>query len=491
MPEKIRGPHKAPGPLAIALIASAQLMIVLDITIVNVALPSIGKAFSFSPTSLTWVVDAYTLVFGGLLLLGGRSGDIFGRRKMFMIGVLLFAGASFAGGFATSGALLIAARALQGIGGAIASPTALALIASNFEDLKERTEALAIFAAVSAAGASIGLIAGALLTQYLSWRWVFFVNTPIAITLAILAPRVLRESEKQHVPADFIGAVASILGVSGIVYGFIHSAASGWTSPISIGAFGIGVVGLISFYLRERSAKQPLLNLSIFSNRNRSGAYAVMFLVAAALFSLWFFLTQFLQDVLGYSPLKAGFAFLPMTATVMLIAKNGARAMRKIGPLPLLVYGPMAVGLALFLFSRLGPGASYTTHVLPILLLNATGLGATFSAVFPTSMTGVTSKEAGLSSVMVSVAQQVGGSLGISVLATVSAASATNKAAQLVASHFTGHNAKILIEVSGWTSGFKAGAVMAVFAGIIALFSVRRPKQEAIASGVMPSVVME
>ncbi len=477
--QRLTDSHRAhPGKLAVYLIASAQLMIVLDITIVNVAIPSIQRALHFSATSLTWVVDAYTLVFGGLLLLGGRSGDIFGRRKMFMIGVLLFAGASFAGGFAQDSAMLITARALQGIGGAIASPTALALIASNFEDHRQRTEALSIYAAASAAGASLGLVAGALLTQYLSWRWVFFVNTPIAIVLAVFAPVLLRESRKQEVPADFLGAVLSVVAVAGIVYGLIHSAASGWTSPISLGAFAVGFGGLGAFILRERSAATPLLELDIFANRKRSAGYAVMFLVIAAQFSLWFFLTQYFQDVLGYSPLKTGFAFLPMTVAAMLIARNGPRFIRRIGIFPPMIYGPIAVAVALYMLSRLGMASDYWTSILPALLIQATGLGATFASVFPASMTKVTQREAGLSSAMVMVAQQVGGTLGLSVLATVSVAAATTKLHDLAANvpHLGPAHARVLVDLAGWMAGFKVGAVIGLLGVVAALLGARRER---------------
>ncbi|MDA8277882.1 MAG: MFS transporter [Actinomycetota bacterium] len=470
--------HKSKSKLALAVIASAQLMIVLDITIVNVALPSIQRALSFSTSSLAWVVDAYTLVFGGLLLLGGRSGDIFGRRKMFTVGVLLFAGASLLGGLASSSALLIAARALQGIGGAIASPTALALVASNFEGPKERTEALTIFAAVSAAGASLGLILGALLTQYLSWRWVFFVNTPIALILSLSAGKILKESEKQKVPSDLLGAFTSVVGVASLVYGFIHAAASGWTNSITVASFIVAAISLVGFVLRERSAKRPLLELFLFENRNRTGAYLVMFLVSAALFSLWFFLTQFLQDVLGYSPLKTGFAFLPMTLTVMVLARNGAWFMKKFGALPMMIYGPAASATALFIFSNLNSHSSYLTVILPTLLLNATGLGMTFSSVFPTAMTEIDPRRAGIGSAMVSVSQQVGGSLGISVLATVAEAGVASKVRLLSTSGVKSPLAiKVASEISGWTNGFRAAALMALAGTIVSVFAIRSAKR--------------
>jgi EmrB/QacA subfamily drug resistance transporter len=464
--------------LALLLIAGAQLMIVLDITIVNVALPSIARGLHFSPTSLAWVVDAYTLVFGGLLLLGGRSGDIFGRRRMFIIGVLLFAFSSLVAGLATSEGLLIAARALQGVGGAIASPTALALIASNFTDPKERAEALGIFAAVSAVGASLGLLAGGLLTQYLDWRWVFFVNAPIAVVIAIAAPRVLRESERQPVNSDLTGSIASVAGIGLLVYGLIHAASAGWTSTVTVLSFVGAAVGIAGFIIRERLASDPLLNLDILKHRVRVGAYLIMLAIAAALFSLWFFLTQFVQNVLAYSPLKAGLAFLPMTATVMIIAKNGSKVLRRTGPMPMLTYGTLAVAAALYWLSHLTVGAGYLTQILPPLLLNATGLGMVFSAVFPTAMSEVTPVQAGLGSALVSVAQQVGGTLGISILVTVATALTTAKAHALA--HAPGHHthaaASTLATVHGWDGGFEVASIMALLGALVAITMLRGSK---------------
>ncbi len=466
--------HKSPL-LALILISGAQLMIMLDLTIVNVALPSIKAGLGFSPTALSWVVDAYTLVFGGLLLLGGRSGDIFGRRKMFTIGVSIFAAASFAGGLADTQGLLIAARAIQGIGAAIASPTALALIATNFKEGKERTEALGIFASVSAAGASLGLISGGFLTEYINWRWVFFVNIPVGALIAIGAPMLLRESEKQKVKADVSGSLLSVAGIGSLVYGLIHSASTSWSNKITVESFIAAAVLLIAFVIREATAKQPLLRLGLLRNRNRSGAYAIMLVVAGSLFALWFFLTQFLQEILGYSPIKAGLAFLPMTISVMLIAKFTSRLVRRIGPLPLLSYGAFAISVALFWLSHLNVHSTYLGTVLPALLINATGIGITFATIFPTAMTALAPRDSGLGSALVSVSQQIGGTLGISIMLTVSAGIANSKLASLVSSH-SGASKALLVQQAtayGWSAGFKAAALMAFIGGVVALATIR------------------
>ena len=458
------------------LIAGAQLMVVLDITIVNIALPSISRALSINGTSLAWIVDAYTLVFGGLLLLGGRAGDIFGRRRMFLIGISIFAGASFLGGLSNSEVTIIAARVIQGIGGAIASPTALALIATNFPQGKDRNEALGIVASVSALGASLGLIFGAVLTQYLSWRWVFFVNTPVAVVIGILAPRHLKESPKIKVASDIPGSFASVIMIGALVYGLINSATYGWTSTVSLVSFVSSVLAAIFFFSYERKHNTPILDLSIFSNRNRSGSYAIMFLIAAALFSLWFFLTQYLQIVLGYSPLKTGFAFLPMTLTVMILTKVGAKYVKRVGSMPFLVYGPAAVSVALFFLGHLGAHSSYLTFVLPILLLNATGIAATFSAVLITVLSGVSQSQAGLASSMVSVSQQVGGTLGISILVTVSSGFINETSRQYHVSRgaIGAHALQILSDMHGWTAGFTAGSIIAFIGVLVAISSIRR-----------------
>ncbi len=479
----------APVGLAIALIAGAQLMIVLDATIVNVALPSIQRALHFSTTGLSWVLNAYTLSFGGLLLLGGRSGDLLGRRRMFQVGILIFAAASLIGGFATNEAWLLTMRAIQGVGGAIASPTALSLITTNFAEGKQRNEALGVYSGVSAAGAALGLLLGGILTQYASWRWVFFVNAPIALIIAIAAPRILNESEKEKIDLDLSGSILSIVGVGLLVYGLIHASQSGWSTSITIGSFVIAGVSLIAFVIREMTARQPLMKLAIFSDRTRTSTYVVMLLLSAALFAIFFFLTIYVQEIHGYSPLKAGFAFLPVSFGIMAFAGLGSVLLQRIGALPLIVSGLTAVAIALAWLSRLGVNSSYATSILPPMLIMAAGLGFAFISLFPTALAKIPSEMAGLGSAMVNVMQQVGGSLGLSILVTVSATATTSKLKSLVAS--SGQTAKspavqqklgALAAVHGWDVGFLVGAGFAVAGLVIALLAIRPPKASELAA---------
>lgn len=288
--------------IALFVIASCQLMVVLDITIVNIALPHIQSALDFSTTSLSWVVNAYTLTFGGLLLLGGRTGDILGRRRVFIFGVLLFGLASLFCGLAQSEWQLLAARSLQGVGGAIASPTSLSLITTTFDEGPERNRAFGVFAGVSAGGGAIGLVAGGMLVQWLDWRWIFFVNVPIAIVIAVLTPRHVKESERHPGHFDLAGALTSTLGMVALVYGFIRAAQEGWSDPYTIGSFAAAVVLLATFILIERRSQQPITPLHMFADRNRSGTYVIMLCLAAAIFGMFFFLTLFVQQVLGFSP---------------------------------------------------------------------------------------------------------------------------------------------------------------------------------------------
>ncbi len=296
-----RGFH--PG-ITLAVITALQLMVVLDATIVNIALPHIQQALHFSTTSLSWVLNAYTLTFGGLLLLGGRAGDLLGRRRVFIAGILVFVLASFLGGLAQSSAWLLAARSLQGIGGAIASPTALALITTNFPEGPERNRAFGVFAAVSGSGAAIGLLAGGILTSWLSWRWVLFVNVPIGIVIALLAPLYINESERQSGRFDLAGALTSTAGMASLVYGFIRAAQEGWSDRGTVGSFIAAAVLLAVFLAIETRTAHPITPLHMFRDRNRAGSYAIMLALAAALFGMFFFLTLFVQEVLGYSPLR-------------------------------------------------------------------------------------------------------------------------------------------------------------------------------------------
>jgi EmrB/QacA subfamily drug resistance transporter len=411
-----RGNHPA---LALTVIAASQLMVVLDATIVNIALPHIQQALHFSTTSLSWVLNAYTLAFGGLLLLGGRAGDILGRRRVFISGILLFTLASFLGGLATSPGWLLAARALQGVGGAIASPTALALITTNFAEGPERNRAFGVFGAVAVAGGSIGLIAGGMLTSWLSWRWVLFVNVPIGILLALVAPLYISESERQPGRFDLAGALSSTAGMTALVYGFIRAAQQGWSDPGTVGSFAAAAVLLAAFLSIETRTRQPITPLHMFRDRNRAGAYGIMLGLAAAMFGVFFFLTLFVQNVLGYSPLRAGFSFLPITAAIVTTSQFAARSLPRLGPRRLMATGAALAAAGLAWLTQVSASSGYLDGVLGPMLLFGLGMGLLFVPLTIVAVSGVAPRESGAASSLLNVMQQVGGSLGLSILVTV------------------------------------------------------------------------
>ncbi|WP_405654799.1 MFS transporter [Streptomyces sp. NBC_00019] len=422
-----------PG-IALTVIAACQLMVVLDATIVNIALPHIQTALNLSTTNLTWVVSAYTLTFGGLLLLGGRAGDILGRRRVFIAGILLFTFASLLGGFAQEPWQLIAARVLQGMGGAIASPTSLALITTTFPEGPERNRAFGIFAAVSAGGGAIGLLAGGLLTDWLDWRWVLFVNVPIGILIAALAPRYINESERRPGRFDFTGALTSTLGMVALVYGFIRAASDGWRDSLTLGAFGAAVILLAAFILVESRAKEPITPLRMFADRNRWGTYVIMISLAAAMFGMFFYIVLFVQNVLGYSPIRAGLAFLPVTVVIAMGAGISQRLLPVLGPKPFLTVGTTLVTIGLAWQSLVDSGSSYVGGVLGPMLLFGFGMGLNFVTLTVTAVSGVASHEAGAASALLNTTQQVGGALGLSILTTVFGSASRDEATKQVAS---------------------------------------------------------
>jgi EmrB/QacA subfamily drug resistance transporter len=431
-----RGFH--PG-LTLTVIAGAQLMVVLDATIVNIALPHIQQALHFSTTSLSWVLNAYTLTFGGLLLLGGRAGDILGRRRVFIFGILLFTLASLLAGLAQSSAWLLAARALQGVGGAIASPTALALITTNFAEGRDRNRAFGVFAAVSGSGAAVGLLAGGMLTSWLSWRWVFFVNVPIGILLALVAPLYITESERQPGRLDIAGALTSTAGMVALVYGFIRAAQEGWSDPLTVGSFVAAVVLLASFLAIETRTRQPITPLRMFRNRNRAGSYAIMFALAAALFGMFFFLTLFVQDVLGYSPLRAGVAFLPVTAALILTSQIASVSLPRVGPQRLMAVGSVLAAAGLFWLTQVSVTSGYVEGILGPMLVFGLGTGLLFVPLTIVAVSGVDRHESGAASSLLNVMQQVGGSLGLSILVTVFGTASRNEARDQV-TQFLAHS---------------------------------------------------
>ncbi|GAA2448411.1 MFS transporter [Streptomyces macrosporus] len=401
------------------MIAACQLMVVLDATIVNIALPHIREALDFSTTGLSWVVTSYTLTFGGLLLLGGRAGDILGRRRVFTTGVLLFVLASLLGGLAQEPWQLLVARALQGAGGAIASPTALALVTTTFPEGPERNRAFGVFAAVSAGGGAIGLLAGGMLTEWLSWRWVMFVNVPIGILIAVLAPLYIAESRRHPGRFDITGALTSTLGMASLVYGFVRAAEEGWRDGITLGSFGAAVVLLAAFALNESRVPDPITPLRMFADRNRSGTYLIMLSLAAAMFGMFFFIVLFVQDVLHYSPITAGLAFLPVTVAIVAGAGTSQRLLPTLGPKPFMVTGSLLAGIGMGWLTFTDQNSGYLDGVLAPMLFFGFGMGLNFVTLTLTAVSGVAQHEAGAASGLLNATQQVGGSLGLAVLMTL------------------------------------------------------------------------
>lgn len=455
--------------LALAVIAVAQLMVVLDATIVNIALPSIQRALHFSPTGLEWVINAYALTFGGLLLLGGRAGDLFGRRRVFVAGILVFTLGSLAGGFATSAAWLIIARAAQGVGGAIVAPTALSLIADTFTEGAQRNRAMGVYAAVAGAGAAAGLLLGGLLTDLASWRWVLFVNVPIGAVLAFVAPRVLAAPQGRPGRLDLPGALSVTGGMVLLVYGLSRAASYGWTNSTTLTALGLAVVLLLMFVAIELRSKQPLMPFRIFAQRNRSGAYALSLAIGVAVFGVFFFLTQFVQNILGFSPLRAGIAFLPMTAGIIVTSQVIARVIGRIGPRLSITVGPLLVAGGLFWLSRINDHTSYAAGLVGPMLIIAVGMGNIFVPLTLMAVSGARPYESGLASALLNVGQQIGGSIGIALLGTIAATATKNQLVGGPATH-AGVNQAL---TTGYGTAFAAATGIALVGFAIAVAVIR------------------
>ncbi|PUA80884.1 MFS transporter [Nocardioides currus] len=434
---------------ALVLISIAQLMVVLDATIANIALPYIQKDLAISQANLTWIVTGYALAFGSLLLLGGRLGDLYGRRKVFMVGLAIFAIASLLGGLATNEPLLLAARGLQGLGAALASPAALALITTTFPAGPARNRAFAVYAAMSGAGAAVGLILGGWLTgtspeifgiDVDGWRFTFLINVPIGLLAAFLAPRFLNESESHPGELDLPGAVTGTLGLLGVVYGLSRAGTEGWGDGATIASLVAGVVMLVIFGLVESRVEHPLLPFRIFTNRTRASSFVAMFLAPAAMFAMFYFLSQYIQNVMGYSPLKAGVAFLPFTVGIVVGAGMASNLVGRINPRYISGVGTLLAASALFGFSRLpydttfpvsDVTGTYVTDIMPFIVLMAFGMGLTFVPVTLTAVHHLRAQESGIGSGVLNTAQQVGGALGLAVLSTVATQTFTDRGAEL------------------------------------------------------------
>jgi len=424
--------------LALVLISAVQLMVVLDASIVNIALPHIQTDLGFSESNLTWVVTSYGIALGGLLLLGGRMGDVLGRRKIFMAGVLVFALASLFGGVAQNEWELLAARALQGLGAAAASPTALALITTTFPAGPPRNRAFAVYAAMSGAGAAIGLILGGALTEA-SWRWTMLINVPIGVLVAVLAPKFLNESAPRPGRFDVPGAVTATLGLIALVYGFNHKGQTdpdtgvinSWTELWTLGPILAGVGLLVAFFVIEARSRQPLLPLRIVSDRTRAVSFISMLLVGAAIFAMFLFLSLYIQNVLGYSPLKAGLAFLPFSFMIVVAAQLASTLASRTDPRWIAGTGGVLASVAMWGFSQLDYNSSYAGHLLPWILVMAAGMGLMFVPLTLTAVAGVDKQDSGVGSAVLNTVQQVGGAVGIALLGTVYANGIVDKTAEL------------------------------------------------------------
>lgn len=476
-------PTAAPrnGALALAVICIAQLMVVLDATVMNVALPAIRNDLGFSASGLTWVITSYALAFGGLLLFGGRTGDLFGRRRMFMIGVAVFAAASLVGGLAQSEAWLIAARVAQGVGGAIAAPTALALIATTFHS-DARNRAFGMYAVMAATGGALGLLVGGLLTDVASWRWALFINVPIGLVVLLLAPRVLAESQGSGSKLDLPGAVTVTTSMSLLVYGLSNAATDGWTAAVTVASLVGAVALLVLFVVIELRSAAPLVPLRIFSDRDRTGAYLTMLLIAAAMFTVFFFTSQYQQIVHGWSSFETGLGFLPMPLTIMFMSIVVVRrVVPRLGVRPFLLTGPLLAGCGLFVLSTLDTGSGYP-HLLGGLLLMGLGLGCLFVPLTSTAVAGVAPHETGLASALLNSGQQIGGAIGLAVFGTFATRAAENRASDLAGSS-TLSPMQIASDsfVSGQSAAFSAAVICAALALVaaITLIRVARPAPQA------------
>ncbi|MGH3446190.1 MAG: MFS transporter [Nocardioidaceae bacterium] len=459
--------------VVLPVILVAQLMVVLDMSIVNVALPHIQRSLDFSPAGLSWVLNTYTLAFGGLMLLGARAGDLLGRRRVFLGGVALFTAASLLGGFATSAGWLLAARTAQGIGGAFAAPATLAMLTSMFPQGRERTRALGLYSAVSVGGAAIGLVAGGMLTQWVSWRWVMFVNVPIGIVLLAAASLAVVESPRVRGRFDLTGAISSTVGMTALVYGFVHAASSSWGSPATLGAFAVGVVLVSTFLMVERRAEQPITPLSLFADRIRSGSYVARLLMFAGMTGTLFFLTQFLQDVLHYSPIETGMAFLPVTVMLFAASQASARVLvERYGDQRVIVTGVALSTLSFLWLTQLSAGSSYLDVLGPLVLLGL-GNGAAIVPLTSTGLHNVEPRLAGAASGLLNVSQQVGASLGLSVLVTVFGAARRGAGSEPTGNVSPAEHAQHLF-VTGADAAFLMGAVLLAATFVVVSLTLRK-----------------
>jgi EmrB/QacA subfamily drug resistance transporter len=460
--------------LVLVIVCLAQFMVILDATVVNVALPSIQTDLGFSEANLQWVINSYTLVFGGFLLLGGRAGDLFGRRRLFLWGVAIFSGASLLNGLATSDTWLVAARALQGLGGALVSPAALSIITTTFAEGEDRTKALGVWSAIAAGGGAFGLLLGGVLTDLLSWEWIFFVNVPIGIATAALALRYVPESHAQAEErgVDLPGAVTVTAGLTVLVYAIVKAEDFGWGSARTLGLAAIAVALLAAFVAIERRTSAPLIRLGIFKVRSLAGANAVLLVVIGGLFAFFFFSSLYVQRILGYSPLEAGLAFLPVTAGIGIGAGIAQQLVKRIGVRTTAVVGMLIAAFGLYLFSRVSVDGTYLSDVLPAVIPQSIGMGLFFVPITLIATTNVGEEDAGLASGLFNTAQQVGGALGLAVLSTLAADKSASQLADL--GHPPSQVEQVAALLDGFQVAFTAAAILVAFGAVLLVLAVRK-----------------
>lgn len=468
----------------LVLVALAQFMVVLDVSIVNVALPAIQHAFTMTQANLQWIVTIYSLTFGGFLLLGGRFADLFGRRRTFLSGVVLFTLASLGTGLSQNEAMIIGFRALQGLAGAFMSPAALSIILVTYREGHERNVALSVWGAVASGGAAAGVLFGGIITQYLSWRWNFFVNVPVGLFIVFTALRVLdrHESTLEHNNLDLPGAVSVTAGLMTLVYALVKAPAYGWTDHRTLTYFAITAALLLFFVVNENRVKHPLMPLRIFKIRNLSGADTLMMLQAAGLFSVFFFTTLYLQEVLGYTPIHTGLSFLIVPVSIAIVATNVPRIIQKVGYRPILMVAPLVVAAGLYWLSHIPVDGTFWGNVAPGLLLMGLGMGATFVSVTIAATSGVQQHESGLASGLLNTSQQIGGALGVAVLTGIGTSSAKRYLTNLNLQAAPTHAQVTAATVHGFHNGYLVASSFGVGASLIALLVIRNQRAKTDAS---------
>jgi EmrB/QacA subfamily drug resistance transporter len=469
--------------LVLVLVCMAQFMVILDATIVNVALPSIQSDLEMSDSDLQWIVNAYALVFGGFLLLGGRAGDLVGRKRIFLVGVVIFTVASLLNGLSTSSEMLIVCRGLQGLGAALVAPAALSIITTTFAEGAERAKAMSVWAAIAVGGGAVGLVLGGVLVDYFSWPWIFYVNIPVGIAVFVASLRYVPESkdERAHKAFDLAGAATVTAGLLILVYAIVKAQEKGWGSAHTLIVGGISFLLLAAFLVIERRSIEPLVRLSIFRVRTVRAANVAMFFVAAGLFAMFFFNTLYLQRVLGYSPLEAGLAFLPFTGGIIIGAGLSQGLVAKVGARELPLIGMVMAIAGMLLFMRLEPGGDYVTDFLPGVMLASIGMGLTFVPVTLIATSGIPDSDAGLASGLYNTSQQIGGALGLAVLSTLSVNATDDTLASVGGEPSQDQQAQALVD--GFHVAYLGSALLIAAAAVLLLLLLRRQDVVAVGHG--------